>query len=424
MTESILIKNARMIDPSSDTDGLADILIENEIITGIGDNISEDGAEVIDAAGLCLAAGLVDAHVHLREPGFEYKEDISTGCRAAAAGGFTAIAAMPNTNPVADSVEVINYIKDKAKDCCCDVYPISAVTKGSKGYELTDFERLSKLGVTAFSDDGSPIESAYVMANALKIAKQNNAVIISHCEDLSLAGSGIINEGRISGMLGVAGIPNAAEDVMVARDIVLSEYYDSPLHLAHISTTTAVSLIKDAKKRGVKVTAETCPHYLFFTEEELLRKDANFRMNPPLRTARDVQAVIEGLVDRTIDIIATDHAPHSEREKNDFSNAPNGVVGLETAFGAVMTRLYHTGLLSLKEIINIMSTLPADILKIDAGRVAIGKKANLILFDPDQEWVVDKTKFKSKSRNTPFEGMRLKGKIKKTIYKGRVVYSD
>ena len=353
---------------------------------------------VIDAAGLVIAPGLVDIHVHFREPGFEYKEDISTGAAAAAAGGVTTCCCMPNTSPVADSVEVIGDIVDKAEWASVNVLPIGAVTMGQKGETLTDFAALKNAGVVALSDDGLPIVNDDVMREALVSACASDLLVISHCEE---------------------------EKPMVARDVKLAAEVDARVHIAHVSTADAVDTIRKAKAAGVKVTAETCPHYFSISNAVVGDKGTYAKMSPPLRTGEDVEAIIEGLCDGTIDAIATDHAPHSVEEKAfTFDEAPNGIIGLETLLGVSLTFLYHTGKLGLDRVIELMSTTPACILGLDAGSLEIGGAADIVLFDPNEEWVVDSSVFKSKSRNTPFGGMKLKGKVKWTICRVEVVYNN
>jgi len=348
--------------------------------------------------GFVVAPGLVDIHVHFREPGFEYKEDIVSGAKAAAAGGITTACCMPNTMPVADNEDVIKLILEKAKAVDINVYPIGAVTIGQKGEELTDFAALKKAGAVALSDDGLPIKNTEIMRKALIAAEKENMLIISHCEE---------------------------EEPMVARDVELATETGTRIHIAHVSTAEAVNTIRKAKAAGVRVTAETCPHYFSLTEEAVTEKGTNAKMSPPLRTQKDVEAIIEGLKDGTIDAIATDHAPHSPDEKNlPFNEAPNGIIGLETSLAVTLTFLYHTGKLTMEEIINLMVINPAKILGINAGSLETGNTADMVIFDPNEEWTVDPNHFKSKSRNTPFAGMRLKGKVKCTISKGKIVYLE
>jgi len=351
---------------------------------------------VIDATNLVVAPGLVDIHVHFREPGFEYKEDIQTGAAAAAAGGVTTCCYMPNTSPVIDSKEILEIITGKAANAAVTVLPVGAVTVGQKGEKLTDFTALKKAGAVALSDDGIPIRNDEIMRKALIEAEKSDMLVISHCEE---------------------------EEPMVARDVKLAAGTNTKVHIAHVSTAEAVETIRKAKAEGVKVTAEVAPHHFSLTQEAVSEKGTNAKMSPPLRTKEDVEAIIQGLKDGTIDAIATDHAPHSVEEKAlPLSEAPNGIIGLETSLAVTLTFLYHTGKLAMEEIINLMSTKPAEILNLNAGRLKVGCTADIVIFDPDEEWTVEPEKFKSKARNTPYGGMKLKGKVKYTISRGKVVY--
>jgi len=392
----ILIKNAKCVGADIAVPEICDILIEGSKIVEIAQNITvADNATVIDVAGMIVAPGLVDIHVHFREPGFEYKEDTMTGATAAAAGGFTTCCCMPNTSPVADCVEVIEYIKNKAKEAKVKVLPIGAVTIGQKGEELTDFEALKKAGVVALSDDGITIHDDEVMRKALQVAKENDMLVITHCEE---------------------------EEPMVERDLKLATEENARIHIAHVSTAIGVEAIRKAKLAGVQVTTEACQHHFTLTESALNEQGANAKMSPPLRKQKDVDAVIQGLCDGTIDAIATDHAPHSVEEKaRQFDETPNGIIGLETGLALALTQLYHTGKLSIEEIINLMSTKPAEILNLNAGKFEKGGVADLVIFDPNEEWTVDSSQFKSKARNMPFNGMKLKGKVKYTIVDGGIV---
>lgn len=420
---TLFIKNARVIDPENNIDEKLNIFVDNGKIAEVSKNIHSADVE-IDADGMAAAPGLVDMHVHLRDPGFTEKEDIITGCNAAAAGGVTSLLAMPNTNPVVDNTEVVEYIKNKAANARARVYIAAAVTKGLKSIEPTDIEALSKAGVIALSDDGRPVENTKYMAQAMIKAPKNNMCVVAHCEDLYLADGGKINEGEVSQKLGVKGIPAAAEDTGTAREIALAAAYNVPIHICHVSTKTSVALVRDAKARGVKVTAETAPHYFSLTQQSLLAKDADFRMNPPLRCEDDVRAIICGLQDGTLDAIATDHAPHTPQEKADFEKAPNGSIGMETSLAAGITYLVNKGLLSLPQLINKMSLAPAKILNIPAGSLSVGKNADIVIFDPNEEFTVDVNKLHGKSKNTPFKGMKLYGKVKYTVLNGNIVYKD
>lgn len=420
---SLLIKNARLIDPVNNIDSVSDIFIENGFVSEIG-TIDKLADKIIDAKGMVVAPGLVDMHVHLRDPGFTHKEDIITGCNAAVAGGVTSVLAMPNTQPITDNVEVVKYILDKAKFAKAKVYVAAAITKGLESQEPTDIKELANAGVIALSDDGRPVENTQLMANAMIQAPQNGMCVVAHCEDLYLAKGGKINEGTISKTLGVKGIPAAAEDTGTAREIALAAAYNVPIHICHVSTKTSVALIRDAKRRGVKVTAETAPHYFSLTDNALLARDADFRMNPPLRCEEDMNAIIEGLCDGTLDAIATDHAPHSIEEKADFEGAPNGSIGMETSLSVGITYLVDKNILTLPQLIEKMSSNPAKILNINAGNLSVGSNADIVIFNPNEEYTVDTEKLHGKSKNTPFKGMKLKGKVKYTIVNGEIVYSD
>ncbi len=426
--EKMLIANARILDPSCEppVDFIGDILIEGDRIIKVGSNLAQtkiaQGAQHIDASGLCAAPGFLDIHVHLRDPGFTHKEDIITGCKAAAAGGVTGVCCMPNTKPVTDSEEVLSYILDKAKDADARVYPIASITKGMLGQELNDIAALHACGAVAVSDDGRPVENGGMMLKALKEAYKAGVPVISHCEDLTIIDGGIINEGRISKELGVKGMDRASEDSITAREIVLAESSNTAIHIAHVSTKGSVQLIREAKARGVKVTCETAPHYMMMTDELLLSYNANFRMNPPLREQEDCEAIVEGVLDGTIDAIVTDHAPHAAEEKANFLKAPNGIVGLETSFAAACTVLVHQCGMSLLDLVKLMSTNPANLLRLPGGTLREGSLADIVLFDPDRSWTVDAEKLHSKSKNTPFDGLELTGRVVRTILGGKTVF--
>ena len=420
----MLIRNGHIIDPANKRDGIADLLVRDGIISRIEQDIPlTPDLEVIDAAGQLVIPGLVDMHTHLREPGYEYKETIRTGTMSAAAGGFTSVCCMPNTQPVNDSQAVTEFIRQRAfTSGVVNVFPVGAITKGSKGDEITEMGDLKKAGCVAVSDDGKPVVNNLVMRRALEYAKMFKLPVISHCEDLALADDGVINEGKISTELGLRGIPNASEDVMVARDIALAELTGGHIHIAHVSTGGAVELIRRAKGKGVNVTAETCPHYLVLTDEAVRGYNTNAKMKPPLRSAGDVAAVRIGLQDGTIDAIATDHAPHSQEEKErEFDYAPFGIIGLETALPIVL-RLVEEGVLTLRDVVLKMSVNPARILGINKGSIAIGEAADITMIKPGAAWVVDAGNLKSKSRNTPFDGWKMRGLVSYTIVGGRVVY--
>ncbi len=421
-----LIKGGHIIDVKSGINGVYDILLENDRIIEIDKEIELLSGDIIDASGKYVLPGLVDAHCHLREPGFEYKEDIETGTQSAAMGGFTSIACMPNTNPVIDNEAVVKYILNRAKqDGTVNVYPIGAISKGLSGEELSEIGELKFAGAVAISDDGKPVNKASLMKKALQYSSMFDITVISHCEDLELAEEGVMNEGYQSTIMGLKGIPSAAEEVMVSRDLILSEYTKVPIHIAHVSTELSVDLIRNAKKRGVKVTAETCPHYFTLTEEACAGYDTLAKVNPPLRTQKDVDAVIEGLRDGTIDIIATDHAPHHADEKNvEFGIASNGLVGFETALPLAITYLVKTNVLSMEQIVEKMCVNPSRILGLNKGTLEVGKPADITIVDTDEEFTVDIEKFKSKSKNSPFNGFKLKGAVYHTIVGGKIVVRE
>ena len=368
--------------------------------------------------------GLVDMHVHLRDPGQTHKETLHTGALAAAAGGVTSLLAMPNTAPAVDTPAVLEDILERAAKEPVRIYQSASITKGLKGETPTDLSALAAAGATAFTDDGRPVYNSRFMRDALVSAAALGRPVVSHCEDLELAGGGIMKEGSVSGKLGVRGIPNAAEDAAVAREVALAASAGVPLHICHVSTAVSLAVIRAAKRDGVQVTCETGPHYFWFTEEALLSRDADFRMNPPLGSAADKKAVIAALLDGTIDAIATDHAPHSPVEKADFEEAPNGVVGMETSLAASYTALVRTGLMDMADLIRLMSLNPARILGIPGGTLAEGAPADLVLFDPEVRWTVEPDRLHGKSRNTPFKGMELSGKVRCTICRGQLVFQD
>lgn len=420
----LLIKGGRVIDPSQGLDEKLDILICDGKIAEIGKKLtSGKGVDVIDAKGLIVAPGLIDMHVHLRDPGLEYKEDIISGTRAAAAGGFTSVACMPNTKPVNDNKAVTSYIIAKAKaEGLVNVFPVGSITQGMKGENLAEMGDLKEAGCVAVSDDGRPVTNPELMRRALEYAKGMGIMLISHSEDLGLSGDGQMNDGFTATELGLKGIPWVAEDAAVARDVFLAEFTASPLHVAHVSTKGAVQIIRDAKERGVKVTCETAPHYFTLTEDAVRGYDSNAKMNPPLRTAEDVEAIRAGLADGTIDAIATDHAPHHLDEKDvEFVLASNGIIGLETSLPLSLTLVEDT-VLNLNDLVARMSTNPARILGIDRGTLKQGAVADITVIDPDVRWTVEAEKLASKSKNSPFIGMKLKGWAAHTIVGGTIVF--
>ena len=420
----LLIKNVLIAEAGSTQMPKTDIFIKDGKIAppdSIPANL--DGVMILDAGGCVAAPGLVDMHVHFRDPGFLHKEDVFTGARAAAAGGVTTAVCMPNTSPVLDSAETVASLITRARSADINVLSYGAVTLGQKGEMLTDAASLRKAGAVGLSDDGMPVMNAAVLREAMLQAKKAGLVIISHCEDAWLVRDYAVNDGDAAKKLGIPGRPAIAEDLMVMRDIMLAHETGTRVHIAHISTAGAVDIVRKAKASGIAVTAETCPHYFTLTEEAVLLQGSMARVNPPLRTQKDVDAVIEGLTDATIDVIATDHAPHSAEEKaKPLEKAPSGISGLETSLGLTLTALYHTGRLPLERIITLMSKNPADILGLNKGSIRIGDDADIVLFDPNEEWIVDPATFRSKGHNTPFGGMTLNGKVKYTILGGSVVY--
>ena len=421
----LLIKNCLAVDSVSDFEKVTDILIDKGKIFKIADEITETADIVIDGKGkLMVCPGLMDMHVHLRDPGLTHKEDIITGTASAAAGGFTAVACMPNTKPQIDNADTIKYIIDKAKPTGVDVYPVGCITKGMNGESLCDYEALKNAGAIAISDDGRPVENAELMRQALEMSKTNGLTVISHCEDLNIIGKGIVNKGEISEILGVAGMDRASEDSITAREIALAASCDAHIHIAHVSTKGSVEFIRDAKKNGYKVTSETCPHYFTYTDDKLLSRDADYRMNPPLRTETDRKAVLNAVLDGTIDCIVTDHAPHTKEEKQDFEKAPNGVVGLETSLAVTLTQLYLTKKATLKQIVRLMSENPRKVLGLKPVTISEGSIADLTIIDLEKVWTVIPHKLLSKSKNTVFKGEKLKGKVIYTISKGRIIYNS
>ncbi len=418
--KKLFFKNAKL--SSGD---VTDILTENEFISAVGGNLEAPDAEVIDCKGkLYVLNGLCDMHVHFRDPGQTHKEDITTGADAAKAGGFTAVACMPNTKPPVDNEETIKYIQKKAEQTKIDILPIACITKGMKGESLADFDMYKRLGIKAISDDGRPVENAELMREALEETVSNGLIVTSHCEDLKIIDGGIINKGSVSDKLGVKGMDRASEDYITAREIALAASCGARIHICHVSTKGSVNIIRAAKKDGVRVTCETAPHYFTFTDDKLYSKDADYRMNPPLREESDRAAIEAAVIDGTIDCIVTDHAPHTADEKADFLKAPNGVVGLETSLSVTLTRLYHTGKCTMADIERIMSKNPRRILGLSELKIDAGYPADLTVVDPDLEWTVDPQKLHSKSKNSVFKGERLKGKTVMTVSKGEIVFDS
>ena len=422
---SILLKNGTVIDYKNSIFKKCDILIENETIQTIEKNIALNADTVIDCTGLYIMPGMIDIHCHLREPGFEYKETIETGSKSAIAGGFTTICPMPNTKPTPDSAIILSQIIQKSKEVgLCNILTYASVTKGEKGEELVNFEELKNAGAIAFSDDGIPVTNSRIMREAIIKADSLGTFVASHCEEKSVA-SGAINAGPVADKLGVEGVLPEAEEIMAAREIAIAETNNVRAHICHISTKTTKDMIRDAKKRGVKITCETCPHYFTFIVDEVLNSGTNAKMNPPLREEKDRLAIIEGIKEGTIDCIITDHAPHSEEEKaKELSCAPNGIIGFETALSAEIMNLVDAGYISYLDLVKVTSYNPARILGIDKGILEKGKIADIVVFNPNEEYVYTKDMIVSKSKNSPFIDKKLKGKVKYTIVKGKVVYKD
>ena len=420
---TIFIAGGHVIDPGR-FNGVADVLIDEGRVVAVAPRLKVPaGCTKIDAVGRLVLPGFVDLHVHFREPGFEYKESIQSGAAAAVAGGFTSVCCMPNTNPVNDNQAVTELMLDRARAAgLANVFPIGAITKGSEGKELAEIGDLRRAGCVAISDDGKPVMNSLVMRRAMEYALAFDVPVVDHCEDLHLAEGGCMNEGAISTELGLPGMPAAAEDVMVARNVALAELTGARLHLAHISTEGSVRMVREAKSRGLKVTAEACPHHFTITEETVRGYNTYAKMNPPLRTWKDVQAIKEGLRDGTIDVIATDHAPHASQEKQlGFTEAPFGIVGLETALPLTLA-LVDEGVLSLESAVDKLSTAPAKAFGLAKGTLAVGADADVAIVDQQEQWEVDPSKFRSKSRNTPFAGWKVKGRVTTTIVSGRVVF--
>lgn len=419
-----LIKGGRVIDPASGKDGLYDIIIEDDKISEVGENITAAADKVIDAAGCYVMPGLIDLHVHFREPGFEHKETIRTGALAAARGGFTSVCPMPNTRPVVDNIDTLQYVIDKAKDMTkVNILPIVAITAGQEGEFLTDIEKLHEVGAVAISEDGKSVMNARVYRQAMRLAAEVGIPVFAHCEDKNLVARGVMNAGIRAKQLGLYGIMNAVEDTIVARDILLAKNTGARLHLCHCSTADSVRMVELAKQEGLPVTAEVCPHHFTLTEDDIDGTDANYKMNPPVRTKADKDALIAGLSKDIMDVIATDHAPHHKNEKNlPFAEAPFGIVGLETSVALTITELVDKGHITPMQMAEKMSYNPAKILGIDKGTLLPGKTADITIINPSKEYVIDSSKFVSMGKNQPFDGRNVKGEVMYTIVSGEVIY--
>jgi dihydroorotase len=422
----LLIKNGTVIDPSQSLEKKRDLLIRDGRVEAIDASLDADGAETLDAADLIVAPGFIDLHVHLREPGFEYKETIASGARAAVAGGFTSVCCMPNTKPVNDNSSVTSFILEQGRAAeLANIFPIGAITQGSKGEHLAEIGEMKTAGVVAISDDGRPVLDSGIMRRAMEYSRDFDLVVVDHCEDCCGAAGWAMHEGEYSALMGLNGLPSAAEDLHVARDITLAELTGARVHIAHISTARSVDMVRQAKQKGLAVTCEITPHHFTLTDRAVYESgfDTNFKMAPPLRSQSDLEAIIEGLRDETIDAIATDHAPHHANEKMlEFDRAPNGIIGLETALSLTLDRLTSRGVISLSRMVELLSTNPARIFNLHRGTLKIGAVADVTIFDPNREIKVDASKFQSKSRNTPFDGWELKGAPVATIVGGRLVW--
>ena len=422
----LIIRNGRVLDPASALDAVQDLAIQDGRIEQWGAALDTTGAEVFDASGLIVAPGFIDMHVHLREPGFEYAETIESGSRAAAAGGFTTICCMPNTLPVNDNATVTSYIIERAqRHAIVNVLPIGAITKGSAGEELAAIGSMVNAGIVAISDDGRPVMNARVMRRAMETARSFGIPVIDHCEDLHLSAGGDMHEGAQSVRLGLGGIPSASEDVMVARDILLAELTGARFHVAHISARYSVEMVAYAKARGLPITCETTPHHFALSDTDIIPYDSNFKMKPPLRAPGDLEAVMNGLCNGTVDAIATDHAPHAGSEKmQEFEKCPFGIIGLETAIALTLEKLVHPGKMTLRRMVELFTTGPAGVLNLNKGRIAAGAPADLTIFGTEHSWTYDVNKSLSKSRNSPLNGKRFRGGPVATIVNGKIVWQD
>ncbi len=425
MSQALLLRNGRIIDPANSRDEIADLaILDGQIVSA--DALAGHSCEEIDCKGLVVAPGLIDIHVHFREPGQSAKETIATGSRAAAAGGFTSVVVMPNTSPATDSASVVTWVKDKAKaEAVVNVYPTGAITKGIAGEELAPIGAMAKAGIVALTDDGHCVQNHELMRRALEYAKMFDLPVMDHCQDYNLVGKGVVNEGAVSIALGLPGWPSIGEEIIVQRNAQLAELCGTPIHCQHLSAAGSVRIIREARSRGVPITGEVCPHHIALTDEAVRTFDTNYKMNPPLRTRRDVEALIEGIADGTITILASDHAPHCDYEKEaEFEKAPFGILGLETELGLFLDILVHKKkAITLNRLIEMLTINPARLLKLDRGTLSIGAVADVTIIDPDLEWTVDKNAFYSRSRNTPFHGWQLKGRAVRTIVGGRTVWT-
>ncbi len=421
MSKSLLIKGGRLIDPAQGVDETTDLLIEKGKVSKVGKNLKANGAEILDAKGKVVSPGFIDLHVHFRSPGQEHKETIQTGSLAALQGGFTTVCTMANTDPVVDSATVVEYVRNEStKVGLIQVLPIAAVTMGLQGETLTQMSELQAAGAVGFSDDGMPVQNAGLMRRALEYSRMTGLAIIDHCEDHTLSGQGVVHEGVTSTRLGLVGIPAESETIMIARDILLAEAVGGKLRIAHVSTAAGVEMIRAAKARGVQVTAEVTPHHLTLTEEALSTYDARFKMKPPLRSQKDQEALRRGLADGTLDVVATDHAPHAQAEKElGLSHAPFGAMGLETALGALLTELVHRKQLTLSRMVEALAARPAELLGIDRGTLNAGAVADIAVFDPKADWTVEAGNFASRGTNSPFLGWRMKGQVTEVLVAGR-----